>query len=61
LEKYREILDEEHFVNKRLILELLYIKRQKISLNLQTDIELLNKAYIFVSNTWKKCFIYNYI
>ncbi|EFN62053.1 hypothetical protein EAG_01370, partial [Camponotus floridanus] len=32
-----EILDEEAFLGKRLISEMIYIKRQKNALNLQSD------------------------
>ncbi|XP_018365761.1 PREDICTED: uncharacterized protein LOC108762979 [Trachymyrmex cornetzi] len=40
-----EILDEERILNKRLTSEMIHIKRQKNSLNLQTDTERLNSAY----------------
>ncbi|KYM96621.1 hypothetical protein ALC62_12713, partial [Cyphomyrmex costatus] len=40
-----EILDEEINLNKRLISEMLHIHRQKNSLNVQTDTDLLDKAY----------------
>ena len=38
-----EILDEEPCYNKRLIFEMLHIKQQKNSFNLQTDTEDLHK------------------
>jgi len=40
-----EVLDHEPFYHKRLISEMLYIKRQKNSLNLQTDTEGLHYSY----------------
>ena len=40
-----EILDETSFYNKRLISEMLHIKRQKNGLNLQTDTENLPSLY----------------
>jgi len=40
-----EILDEERILNKRLISEMIFIRKQKNSLNLQTDTELLDNAY----------------
>jgi hypothetical protein len=40
-----KILDHEPFYHKRLVSEMLYIKRQKNSLNLQTDTEGLHHAY----------------
>ncbi|XP_018361384.1 PREDICTED: uncharacterized protein LOC108760084 [Trachymyrmex cornetzi] len=45
-----EILDEEPCYRKRLVSEMLNIKRQKNSLNLQTDTEGLHKAYIPIIN-----------
>ncbi|KYN38925.1 hypothetical protein ALC56_06685, partial [Trachymyrmex septentrionalis] len=45
-----QILDEEPSYRKRLILEMLHIKRQKNSLNLQTDTEGLHKAYLPIIN-----------
>jgi len=45
-----EILDEEPCYSKRLISEILYIKKQKNSLNLQTDTEGLHKTYIPIVN-----------
>ncbi|KYN42549.1 hypothetical protein ALC56_03008 [Trachymyrmex septentrionalis] len=47
------ILDEEPSYKKRLISEMLHIKKQKNSLNLQTDTEGLNKAYLPIIN--KRC------
>ena len=44
------ILDEEPSYRKRLISEMLHIKKQKNSLNLQTDTEGLNKAYLPIIN-----------
>lgn len=40
-----EILDKGRILNKRLISEMLHIKRQKNSLNLQTDTEYLDETY----------------
>lgn len=40
-----KILDHESFYHKRLVSEMLYIKRQKNSLNLQTDTENLHHSY----------------
>ncbi|EFN67524.1 hypothetical protein EAG_06209, partial [Camponotus floridanus] len=40
-----EILDIEAFYNKRLTSEMIYIKKQKNSLNLQTDTENLLDIY----------------
>ena len=41
-----EILDEERILNKRLIPEMIFIRKQKNSLNLQTEhTELLDSAY----------------
>ena len=40
-----KILDHEPFYHKRLVSEMLYIKRQKNSLNLQTDTEGLHHSY----------------
>ncbi|XP_018347291.1 PREDICTED: uncharacterized protein LOC108751554 [Trachymyrmex septentrionalis] len=45
-----QILDEEPSYRKRLISEMLHIKKQKNSLNLQTDTESLHKAYIPIIN-----------
>lgn len=44
-----EILDKERYLG-RLISEMLYIKRQKNGLNLQSDIEHLHHAYVSVLN-----------
>jgi len=43
-----EILDRERFLSKRLILEMIYIKRQKNSLNLQSDTEHLDDGIISI-------------
>jgi len=40
------ILDKESFLGERLISEMLHIKRQSNSLNLQSDTEYLHHAYI---------------
>jgi len=47
-----EILDRERFLSKRLISEMIYIKRQKNSLNLQSDTEhlLLDEGIISILN-----------
>ncbi|KYN35716.1 hypothetical protein ALC56_09916, partial [Trachymyrmex septentrionalis] len=45
-----QILDEEPSYRKRLISEMLHIKKQKNSQNLQTDTESLHKAYIPIIN-----------
>ena len=41
-----KILDEEPILIKRLLSEMIYIKRQKNSINLQTDTEQLEQIYI---------------
>ena len=41
-----EILDEETILNNRLISEIIFIGRQKQSLNLQTDTDLLDPLYM---------------
>ncbi|KAL6421504.1 hypothetical protein ACFW04_011252 [Cataglyphis niger] len=41
-----EVLDEELNFNKRLISEMLYIKRQRSNLNLQTDTKCLHETYV---------------
>jgi len=43
-----EILDNEHFLSKRLISEMLHIARQNNSLNLQSDTEFLHHAWVSV-------------
>jgi len=43
-----EILDSERFLGKRLISEMMFIKRQKNSINLQSDTEYLDEAYISI-------------
>jgi len=45
-----EILDKEQFLSKRLISEMIYIKRQKNSLNLQSDTECLDDGIITILN-----------
>ena len=45
-----EILDEEPCYRKRLVSEMLNIRKQKNGLNLQTDTESLHKAYIPIIN-----------
>jgi len=40
-----EILDEEVYLYKRLISEMIYIKKQQKGLNLQKDTELLDPIY----------------
>ncbi|TLY45849.1 MAG: GIY-YIG nuclease family protein [Gammaproteobacteria bacterium] len=41
-----EVLDREPILNKRLTSEMIFIKRQKNSLNMQSDTDNLNAAYI---------------
>lgn len=48
------ILDTENHYNKRLISEMIHIKRQKNSLNLQTDTESLPTAYDNIINNLPK-------
>jgi len=43
-----EILDNERYLSKRLISEMLHITRQKNSLNLQSDTEFLHHAWVSV-------------
>jgi len=43
--KNTEILDEERNLNKRLISEMIYIKKQQNGLNAQSDTLLLNPVY----------------
>jgi len=43
-----EILDNERFLSKRLISEMLHIVRQNNSLNLQSDTEFLHHAWVSV-------------
>jgi len=45
-----EILDRERFLSKRLISEMIYIKRQKNSLNLQSDTDCLDDDIITILN-----------
>ena len=41
-----EVLDREPVLNKRLTSEMIFIKRQKNSLNLQSDTDNLNAVYL---------------
>lgn len=43
--KNTKILDREPNYYKRMVSEAIYIKEQKCGLNLQTDINMLDKAY----------------
>jgi len=45
-----EILDKERFLSKRLISEMIHIKGQKYSLNLQSDTESLDNGIVSVLN-----------
>jgi len=45
-----EILDRERYLTKRLVFEMLHIKRQKNSLNLHTDTECLDNGIIAILN-----------
>jgi len=45
-----KILDEEPYLGKRLISEMLHIKKQTNSINLQTDTEGLHDAYLPIIN-----------
>jgi len=45
-----KILDSERFLGKRLISEMMFIKRQKNGINLQSDTEYLDEAYISILN-----------
>src|SRR5436190_18793427 len=49
-----EVLDHEPIYHKRLVSEMLYIKRQKNSINLQTDIEGLHHSYFTAIDNLKK-------
>ena len=49
-----EILDQESIYHKRLISEMLYIKRQKNSINLQTDTEGLHQSYFVAIDSLPK-------
>ncbi|XP_025262217.1 uncharacterized protein LOC112637212 [Camponotus floridanus] len=49
-----QVLDETSFYNKRLISEMLFIKRQKNGLNLQTDTESLPSLYHDIINKLPK-------
>jgi len=46
-----EILDVERNFNKRLISKMINIKSQKNGINLQTEIEVLDRVYFFYFNT----------
>jgi len=41
-----EILDSERYLGKRLISEMMFIKRQNNALNLQSNSEYLHHAYV---------------
>lgn len=43
-----DILDKEPILNKRLLSEMLYIKRQNNSLNLKTDTDCLQHKYVMI-------------
>lgn len=45
-----KILDRERYLGKRLISEMMFIKRQNNSLNLQSDTEYLHHAYVSILN-----------
>jgi len=49
-----KILDQEPFLSKRLISEMLFIKRQNNGLNLQTDTERLPEIYLNIVNNLPK-------
>jgi len=49
-----KILDIEKHYNKRLLSEMINIKAQKNTINLQTDIEYLQHAYIDILNKLHK-------
>ena len=46
-----KVLDMEPFLRKRLIAETLYITRQKNSLNMHNDTELLHQSYVSILNS----------
>lgn len=48
------ILDEEPYVGKRLISEMIFIKRQINSLNLQSDTEKLNNSSLQLIEKFSK-------
>ena len=48
-----EILDEKRYFNKRLISEIIDIKRQTNGLNLQKDIDSLDRTYNDILNKCK--------
>jgi len=43
-----KILDSERFLGKHLVLEMMFIKKQKNGINLQSDTEHLDDAYISI-------------
>jgi len=43
-----KILDSERFLGKRLVSEMMFIKKQKSGINLQSDTEHLDDAYILI-------------
>jgi len=45
-----EVLDVEKFYHKRLVSEMLHIKRQRNGLNLQTDTDCLDRDYTSIFN-----------
>jgi len=52
-----EILDRERFLSKRSISEMIHIKRQKYSLNLQSDIESLDNGIVSVFKLSSKLYL----
>jgi len=50
------ILDEERVLNKRLISEMIHLKQQKQSLNLQNDTYSLNPLYMNLFTELWRCF-----
>jgi len=55
-----EILDRERFLSKRLISEMIHIKRQKNSLNLQSDTECLDDDIITILNKLQEISHFNF-
>lgn len=49
-----EVLNDEPFLDKRLVSETIFIKRQQHGLNLQTDTECLSDSYIYAINRLPK-------
>jgi len=45
-----EVFDVERFYYKQLVSEMLYIKRQRSGLNLQTDTDCLDRGYTSIFN-----------